>query len=227
MNLQQPPTFGPLFQWALNQFKLGPLWEYIQIFHPSGPKYHSLDHLSYVAAAATWIALRQGYDPKLACLAGMLHDYGHTGTSDDALNVRTALELAGGLFQINKVSSTPLIPVTTEEFGILSTAIQATEFRATTKTWVMGPQNVLGQILRDADVWHPMGSVIASVTFLQSLKTEMSEYSKEVASMSLGDFVNANAEFFHTIEYFTSTGKLYQPTLEHQFKIIERVCRDI
>lgn len=218
MEIRYPSSTKDFLAWALKNYELESLWDFIRMFHTPDLGYHNLDHLQKVAAVATWLALRQNLPApmvRLACISGLVHDFGHSGdlAVSDLANVTASLNhfehmLKGGVVQVPQQLN-----------GIVELAIRSTVYDRKNRVFPNEPQGPISRILRDADVWLPNTPDLPNVRVLSGLRFEL-----KMTETPWDEFLVANSEFYRGITWYTMDGQAHATQIqEFHAQLLESV----
>lgn len=204
---------------------LAEMWQFIRTTNPGADNpYHNNTHMQRMAGNAVMLLqFSEEYQAQtpaiqkrwtaMTLIAGLWHDYGHSGGKvDDAKNIQVAVDAVRNYLTL-RVSDfadyfANMDPNRTQRlmtlFAVTCEEIFET-IRVTQWPFVRDPKTVIQKCIRDADLLYTYGSDTGAVVY--SLYTELKTAGKFPADASFDDFMVRQADFIDGCVFFTPKGK--------------------
>lgn len=192
----------------LAAFGLGPLWQWIKHHHTKDLGYHNRTHLKVVAAVAAHLADLNGSDIRLAIIAGMFHDFQHTGEGPDSKNVKIAI--AG----LRRAWSMRIVDLTDAEFRTVQHAILCTTYED--GQFLYEPISALEEAVRDADLWNINLNPTNARHMILGLGRELGLWN----ATTLGHGIDLTEQFLSKVIWYTAEGQAHSVHVRTRLNVI-------
>lgn len=200
------------FEEIIDQLKMREIYEYVKAEgNEFNNPYHNTSHCIRAATRCVELLVAEGWrlqrDVAMLICAALFHDFGHTGKRPDNTNVKIA------------IAHLLIAPCVRDYFTDSACRTMSEIIRCTEYPFVMEPEGLLQQIMRDADLMESMEPF-----HIQTLAHDLRAELKPIMDVTAPEFATAQIAFMQGSRLYTpSAQRIWDKTIAARIASFEAV----